>query len=342
MSSAPLSTGSRAIGRWHRRRHEVASMVLRRLYFLVLLIFLVTIGLFALAAVSPFDPLDAYMRGNAGELTIAQERQLIEQLGLDLPWYQSWWMWFRNFLHLDLGTSRVYYEPVTQVLAERFPWSALLGALGLSISVLVSFVLGAWAGFHPGGVLDKVISAFSTILQATPLFILALMALGVFSLGLHWAPTGGLSYPGRPITVSATLEHLVLPALVLGISQIPWLVLSLRESIAETLASDAVAGARVRGIPHHRIAFFHALPTALPSFVALVGARLPELIVGCTLVETIFAWPGLGSALTRAAQSLDFALLASLTVGVIFFVTVGNLLADIIFVLLDPRVEADA
>ena len=329
-------------GRWRRRRLEIAVMILRRFYFMCILLVLVTIGLFALAAISPFDPLDAYMHGNAGELSLAQERQLTEQLGLDIPWYQAWWTWFDNLLHLDLGVSRVYYEPVVRVISERFPWTALLGGLGLLISVSISFILGAWAGFHPTSLLDKMISAFATIVQATPPFILALAALGIFSIGLHWAPTGGLTYPGQPVTSAEVLAHVLLPAFVLGLSQIPWLILSFREACRETLLSDAVSGARVRGIPSPRIALFHVLPTALPSFVALVGARLPELVVGATLIETIFAWPGLGSAFIRGAFSLDFSLLAALTVAVIVFVTIGNLLADIAFVLLDPRVEADA
>lgn len=329
-------------GRWRRRGGDIASMILRRLCFVFVLLVLVTAGLFALAAVSPFDPLDAYMEGSAGQLTIAQEQQLVEQLGLNLPWYQAWLSWLRGLFHLDLGSSRVYYQPVVQVLSERFPWTALLGASGLVISVSLSFILGAWAGFHPGGALDRTVNVVATVLQATPPFVLALAVLGLFALGLHWAPTGGLTYPGQPITFTATLTHLALPALVLGISQIPWFVLSLREAVAETLLSDAVSGARARGIPTRRIAFFHVLPTALPPFVALVGARLPELVAGSVLVEAIFAWPGLGSALVQGAFSLDFALLASLTAATVVFVTLGSLLADVIFVLLDPRVEADA
>ena len=108
------------------------------------------------------------------------------------------------------------------------------------------------------------------------------------------------------------------------------------------LASDAIRGARVRGIPYSRIISHHVIPTALPPFIALVGSRLPELVAGSVLVEAIFAWPGLGSALVRSAQSLDFPLLTFLTVAITVLVLAGNLLSDVLFVILDPRVDADA
>jgi len=328
--------------RWRRRQRDIVLMMLRRLAFLVPLLLVVTVGVFALASISPYDPLDAYMGGHAGELTPAQQTQLIEQLGLDIVWYKAWFLWAVDLAHGDLGTSRVFHQPVVQVLQERLPWTLLLGAVGLGLSVTLSFFLGLWAGLHPLGLIDSLVGSLATILQATPPFVLALAALGIFALSLGWVPTGGLTYPGQPITLPSTMAHLIMPGVVLAVTQIPWLILSLRESVTEVMASDAIRGAKVRGIPPRMIAWAHILPTALPPFVALVGARLPELVVGSVLVETIFAWPGLGNALVRSAQSLDFPLLTCLTLAITALVLLGNLLADIVFVLLDPRVDADA
>ncbi len=328
--------------RWRRRRHDILVMVARRFGFLIPLLVLVTIGVFALAAVSPYDPLDAYMDGRAGELSIAQQAKLVTELRLDTPWYLTWWEWISSLFRGELGISRSYYQPVAQVLRDRLPWTLLLGVTGLMISVVVSLLLGAIAGFRPQSLISRSIGVLTIILQATPPFVLALSALGLFALSLHWAPTGGLTYPGQPIGFASTVRHLLVPGLVLGVTQIPWLVLSLKDSIAEVLTSDAVRGARVRGIPYPMILRRHVLPTALPPFIALVGARLPELVVGSVLVETIFAWPGLGSALVRSAQSLDFPLLTFLTLAITMLVLIGNLLADVIYVVLDPRVDADA
>ncbi|MFD1744875.1 ABC transporter permease [Rhizobium helianthi] len=324
------------------RRRDLAIVAGRRLAFLLPLLVLVTLGVFGLAAISPFDPLDAYTGGRAGELSVTQQAQLTAQLRLDLPWYEAWFEWIRDIARGDLGISRAYHQPVVQVLEDRLPWTLLLGSAGFALSVALSLGLGVWAGLRPRGAVDTLISTLSVTMQATPPFVVALAALAIFALTLNWVPTGGLTYPGQPITFASTVIHLLMPGFVLALTQMPWLVLSLRESIAEAITSDAVRGARLRGIPPRRIVWRHVLPIALPPFVALVGARLSELIAGSVLIETIFAWPGLGTALVRSAQSLDFPLLTFLTVAATALVLIGNLLADLVFVILDPRVDADA
>ncbi|MDO5030866.1 MAG: ABC transporter permease [Corynebacterium sp.] len=301
----------------------------------------VTAAVFALAAVSPFDPLDAYLKGQAGNLTDAQRESISNQLGFNRSWWESWLVWLQGLAVGDLGISRSYAQPVTQVLAERLPWTMLLGACGLGGAIVLSFGLGLWAAVNRGGVADRAILALSTVIQATPPFVVALGGLGVFALAWQLFPTGGLTYPGRPVTFSSTVAHLVLPAVVLAVTQMPWLVLSLRESIVEVMDSGAVTGAQVRGIPRRRIIRSHLLPTAVPPFLALIGARLSELVVGSTLVEAVFAWPGLGTALVKSAQSLGFPLLSILTIATTVIVLFGNLLADVAFVVLDPRVDAD-
>lgn len=330
------------VGRWGRRRHEIGRLILRRLAVMVPMFFAITAAVFALASVSPFDPLDSYLNGQAGNLTPEQREQLTRQLGLDMPWWRSWFVWLQQLVHGDLGVSRVYGQSVTDVVLSRLPWTMLLGALGLVLAVLMSFFLGAWAGLRPNGAVDRMVSALATVIQATPPFVFALAGLSVFALTLHWVPTGGLTYPGQPVTFWSTVHHIIVPALVLAVTQIPWLVLSLRESVIDATRSEAVTGARVRGIPPRLIVRGHILPVSVPPFVALIGARLSELIVGSTLVESIFGWPGLGTALVKSAQSLDFPLLTFLTIATTAVVLLGNLLADITFVLLDPRVDADA
>lgn len=328
--------------RFKSRRRAIWGIVVRRVAVAIPILVIVTAAVFALAAVSPFDPLDAYLKGQAGNFTAEQRESISRQLGLDRSWWESWLVWLQGLASGDLGTSRSYSQPVTQVLAERLPWTMLLGACGLLGAIVLSFALGLWAAVHRGGVADRAILALATVIQATPPFVVALGGLGIFALAWQLFPTGGLTYPGEPVTLSSTVAHLVLPATVLAITQVPWLVLSLRESIVEVMDSGAVTGAQVRGIPRGRIIRSHLLPTAVPPFLALIGARLSELVVGSTLVEAVFAWPGLGTALVKSAQSLDFPLLSILTIATTAVVLLGNLLADVAFVVLDPRVDADA
>lgn len=306
------------------------------------LLVVITLAVFALAAVSPYDPLDAYLGGQAGNLDDAQRESIARQLGLDRTWWEAWLVWWRDILSGNLGISRTYSQPVIQVLGDRLPWTMLLGVCGLIGAVLLSLALGLWAAIHRGGIADRLIAALATLIQATPPFVVALGGLGVFALAWKLFPLGGLTYPGEPVTFQSTVMHLALPAIVLSIIQTPWLILSLRESLIEVMNSYAIVGARVRGIGRFTIIFRHILPTAIPPFLALVGARLSELVVGSTLVEEIFGWPGLGTALVKSAQALDFPLLVTLTIATMFVVMAGNLLADISYVLLDPRVEADA
>ncbi|APT85054.1 ABC transporter permease [Corynebacterium aquilae DSM 44791] len=334
-----MNPGLRA--RITRRRTDIGHMVVRRLAVFIPLLLLITLAVFGLAAVSPFDPLEAYTGGRAGNLSTEQAEKLSHTLGLDIPWWQAWMTWIADLLRGDLGTSRYYRMPVSEVLAQRLPWTLLLGSLGLLLAIVLAVILGTIAGVRPHSPTAKITDALAGLLQATPPFVLALGALSVFALYLRWVPTGGLTDPGADVTFTGTVRHIITPAVVLGLSQLPWLVLSLKESVRATMGSDAIRGARVRGLDEKTIVRGHVIPAALPPFVALIGTRLPELIVGSTLVEAVFSWPGLGFALVQACQSMDFPLLAFLTLATTAVVLLGNLLADILIVVSDPRVDAD-
>ncbi|WP_280383966.1 ABC transporter permease [Nocardia wallacei] len=323
------------------RARRVLRLAARRTALAVPLVVLVSIAVFALAAASPFDPLDAYLRDQGDRFTEAQRAELRERLGLDRGWPGQWWSWLTDLLGGQLGESRSYGEPVAQVLAERLPWTLLLGACGGLVAVVLAFALGAWAGLRGGGLVDRALRALAVVLQSIPPFVLVLGTVLLFALTLRWFPASGLTDPGEPISAASTVRHLVLPAIVLGLTQLPWLLLGLRETVTAQLGGDAVRGARARGLPWHVIALRHVLPMSIAPFLTLCGARLPELLVGATVVETVFAWPGLGEATVNAARALDFPLLAILTVLTTAVVLLGNLCADAAGALIDPRIEAD-
>jgi peptide/nickel transport system permease protein len=316
-------------------------MIGRRLAMAVPLVVVVSLTVFALAAASPFDPLDAYLGAHGDGFTEAQRAQMRSQLGLDRHWLSVWWSWFGDLWHGELGESRTYRQPVVEVLAERLPWTLLLGLLGAVVAIAFAFALGAWAGLRRGGAADRIISATAVVLQSIPPFALTLGAVVVFASTLRWFPASGLTDPGAGVEVASTIRHIALPAVLLGSTQLPWLVLGLRETVARSLDGDAVKGARARGLPSRVIAFRHVFPVSIAPFLALCGARLPELVVGATVIETIFSWPGLGSATVEAARALDFPLLAILTVLITAVVLLGNLAADAAGVLIDPRIDAD-
>ncbi|WP_414941377.1 ABC transporter permease [Amycolatopsis sp. cmx-11-51] len=323
------------------RRARIGRLAVRRLLFGVPLVLIVSMAAFALAAASPFDPLDAYLGGAGDGYTEAEREVLRHTLGFDQSWIAAWWHWISGAVTGDFGYSRAYHEPVAQVLAERLGWTALLGFAGSVVAVVLACALGVTAGLRAGGLADRVISGTAVVLQAVPPFIIALGAVLLFAVTLRLFPTSGLTDPGEPITAASAARHLVLPALVLGVSQVPWLALGLREAITGALGSDAVRGAHARGLPRRVVHSGHVLPMASAPFFALIGGRLPELLVGATVVETVFAWPGLGDATVDSARALDFPLLAIVTVLMVGLVVTGNLAADAAAIAVDPRIEAD-
>lgn len=300
---------------------------------------LVSLGVFALAALSPFDPLVAYLGVEYQNATTAQRVEMRETLGFNVPWYEAWWTWASSLLSGDLGFSRGFGQPVATVIAERLPWTLLLAATGLALAAGFSTVLGVWAGVRPGGVADRFATGFAVLLQGLPSFVFALFAIAVFSLGLKLFPTGGLAPPGAPVTFGGVVRHLALPALVLGVSQTPWFVLSVRNAVRDALGSDAVFGAQARGLSASTVVRKHIVPVSMAPLATLLGARLPELVVGSVLVEEVFSWPGVASAVVDSATELDFPLMAALTLGTTAIVLMGTLLADIAYLLLDPRVR---
>ncbi|MFD6882346.1 ABC transporter permease [Rhodococcus sp. NPDC060084] len=316
-------------------------MIFRRILFVAPLTLATSFGLFALASRSPFDPLAGILGDRYLTMSTADKEQLATQLQLDTPWWHQWTIWIGRAFGGDLGYSRAYAQPVSEVVGQRAPWTLLLSGTALTAAVLVALLAGIWTGLHPGGVLDRGAAFAANLVQAVPPFVLSLGAVAVFAVTLRWLPVAGLTSPGEDPSLPQTLRHLILPGAVLTVSVLPWLLLSLRESVRAAAGSDAVLGARARGLPETVVVRRHILPVALGPFTTVVGLRLPELLVGAAIVEEVFSWPGLAGSVVTAARELDFALLATLTIGTTLLVLVGSLLADVAHALIDPRVVAD-
>ncbi|MEU6061255.1 ABC transporter permease [Streptomyces sp. NPDC047097] len=320
----------------------MARMAGRRALFAVPVLLLVTFGVFAVAAASPFDPVKAYA-GTAG-LTATQENldQLRANLGVDQPLVPRWWHWVTSAVTGDLGDSSVMRQPVADVIAERLGWSTLLAATAFTVAVLLGTALGVLAARRPGGWLDRITSSAAYTLEAAPAFWLGLLAIWFFALKLGALPAGGLTDTGSDtVSPDQVARHLVLPALVLGVSQLPWFFLYVRQGVADALEEDAVRGARARGLAESTVLLGHALRSGMLPMLTLIGSRVPELITGALLVETVFSWPGIAAATVQAAVSVDFPLLAALTVLATAAVLLGNLLSDLLYGLADPRVGFD-
>lgn len=314
----------------------------RRLLFAAPVLLVVTFGVFAVAAASPFDPVHAY----AGTAALGADQETLDRLranlGADQPFVERWWRWLASALAGDLGHSGVMRQPVAEVIGERLVWSTLLCAVAFAAAVLTGTLLGVAAARRPGSWTDRAVTSLAYTLEAAPVFWIALLAIWLFALELDVLPAGGLTDTGSErVGAGQVASHLVLPAGVLAVSQMPWFALYVRQGVGDALAEDPVRGARARGLAERTVLLGHALRSGLLPVLTLIGTRVPELITGALLVETVFSWPGIAAATVRAATAVDFPLLAALTTLATAAVLAGNLLADLLYGLVDPRVSLD-
>lgn len=334
-----LSRG--ALGRAGLGR-TIGRLVLWRLVFAVPLLLLVTFVMFALAKASPFDPVRQYLGDRAAITSQEVQDQIRDNWGLDEPVTAQYATWLGNLVQGDLGESRSQRRPVAEVISLRIGWTLLVVSVSLALMLVGSLIVGTLAAYWRDSWLDRAVTSLAFVNEAAPVFWLGLLAIWVFALVLGWLPAGGLtdasSATVRPGDVA---EHMVLPVTVLAVSQSPWLLLFVRESVIGTLREDFVLGARARGLRERTVLFRHALRSALLPFFTLLGTRVPELVTGAILVETVFSWPGVASASVEAARTLDFPLLAVTTLLGTAAVLGGNLLADVANAVADPRVRPD-
>lgn len=327
--------GATAPAAGHR---DVGRLVLGRLLLLPPLLAGVTLVMFALAQAAPFDPVVASLGERALTMDGPTLQTMRERMG-DVSALEQWATWWGNVLTGDLGASSSQRRPVATVLAERLPWTLGLMGAALVLAVALGLLLGAWAGTRPGTVADRMLGGGLLSLQAAPPFWLGLVLMWLFAVALGWLPTGGATSLGADgAQVWDVLRHAVLPVTVLALSQLPWYALVVRDATRDALAGPAVRGAWARGIPQGQILRAHAVRPALLPLVTVLGVRLPELITGAVLVEVVFSWPGIASAIVESALRLDFALLAAVTVLSTVMVVLGNLGADLLYRLVDPRV----
>ncbi|MER5781227.1 ABC transporter permease [Streptomyces mobaraensis] len=320
----------------------MARMAGRRLLAAVPVLLVVTFAVFAVAAASPFDPARVYAGGGAPGTGQDVLDQLRHNLGADRPFAARWWDWLTAALTGDLGVSTTLRQPVAQAIGERIGWSVLLCGTAFAAAVLVGTALGVLAARRRGGLLDRAVTSLAYVLEAAPPFWLGLLAVWFFALKTGALPAGGLTDTGSDtVTAGQVASHLVLPAAVLAVTQLPWFVLYVRQGVGDALDEDPVRGARARGLSERTVLLGHALRSGLLPVLTLIGSRVPELITGALLVETVFSWPGIASATVDAATGVDFPLLAALTVLATAAVLVGNLLSDVLYGLADPRVGFD-
>lgn len=313
-----------------------------KLFKMAVLLFALCLLSFWLVSNSPIDPVQAYIGADMMVVGPEQREKIAEYWGLDSPPLEQLRRWGWSMLQGDLGTSMIYRRPVASVIQERFFASLMLMGLAWILSGLIGFSLGIAAGMKQGSWVDNAIKLYCLTMASTPTFWLGLLLLIVFSVWLGWFPIG-LGVPAgmlaEDVTLLNRLYHLILPALTLSILGVANVALHTRQKLVEVLSSEYVLLARARGASEKEILWRHGLRNiALPA-VTLQFASISEIFGGSVLAEQVFSYPGLGQATVQAGLRGDVPLLLGIVLFSAVFVFTGNLIADIIYRFVDPRIR---
>ena len=298
---------------------------------------------FALVSMSPIDPVQANV-GQAAYVNMSEAKraQLASYWGGDVPFWERFANWAGALLQGDMGTSLRFNAPVSEVIAHRAANSLALMGIAWLFSGALGFALGVAAGARRGGALDRVVRSYCFLLASTPTFWLGLLILMVFAVQLGWFPIGfsvPIGVSAADVTLADVVHHLVLPALTLSVTGVANIALHTREKVVDVLESDYVRFARARGESELSVIMHHGLRNVALPAVTLQCAFISEIFGGSVLVEQVFSYPGLGQAAVTAGLGGDVALLAGIALVSAALVFGGNLLANILYGVLDPRMR---
>jgi peptide/nickel transport system permease protein len=320
----------------------MTAFVVRRLLQMIPLLLGVTFLTFAIVSFVPGSPIST-MQLNPRARPEDLER-IRSNLGLDRPWYERYFVWLGDVVRGDLGLSLTNFTPVSDRILGVLPNTLLLTATALAIALVISVPLGIAAAVRHNSPFDHATTLVVTAIAAIPSFWLALLMIILFAVkfddwGLPALPAQGMQDMRGETGVLNRLEHLVLPATALALPQVAGWTRFIRSSMLETVNQDYVRTARAKGLPERFVIYRHAFRNALLPLVTLVGLALPEVFGGAYLIEQIFAWNGLGRLAYNATQSNDYTLIMGATLLFAVLTMVGNLLADVIYAVADPRIR---
>jgi peptide/nickel transport system permease protein len=306
----------------------------RRILFMIPVALIVSFLTFMMIHLIPGDPARILLGEYATPQTVAA---LDQQLGLNKPLPVQFGLWLWQAVHGNLGQSIQLDQPVTQAILQRLPVTAELGIAALLYSLLLAIPLGIYSAMHRNSIGDWLSNVFSLLSTAIPGFVLALALIFFFAVDLRIFPPGGY-VPLNQDTLS-NLQDLVLPMISLGTAVVAVNMRQIRASMTEALGQDYVQTARAKGIVERRVAYVHALRNAMLPVLTIVGLQVGSILAGAFIIETIFLWPGIGQLTIMSILSKDYPVVQGVVLLSAFSYMLANLLIDILYAVLDPRIR---
>ncbi|MEU8413043.1 ABC transporter permease [Amycolatopsis japonica] len=312
----------------------MTGLLLRRLRDLVIILVIVGTMMFFVIRLIPGDPAQAILGPTARPSDVDALR---ESMGLNGTFWEQYFSWAGNVLHGDFGTSITYHAPVLGVVADHILPTLTLAVLSTVISFFLSVAITSWQAVSPRNPVARALDRLSALGMAMPDFWISLMLVLVFSVTLRWFPSSG--YENLFTDPATAVPALVLPLTVLVIGQTALFVLTLRESLLGELPLAYLRTARVKGLSERQVMTKHVLPNALMPLITQLGSNFAMLVGGIVIIESIFVVPGLGHLLMGAVSTRDFPLIQGVTLFVAVLFVLVNLLVDLSYALLDPKVR---
>ena len=316
--------------------------IIRRILQAALVLLLTSVIVFA-GVYAIGDPLEILLPADASQ---AERAQVIASLHLDRPLPVQYLTFLGHALTGDFGRSFVFNRPALQIIFERLPATLELTFTALVLSIVIGLPLGLWAGRKPKSLVDESVMTGSILGFSLPNFWQGMMLIMIFSVWLGWLPSTGRGETGTILGVRTSfatldgLKHLLLPAINLALAQIALVIRLTRTGVQETMPLDFVKYARARGVSERRILMVHVLKTILIPIVTVLGVEFGSLIAFAVVTETIFAWPGVGKLIIDSINALDRPIVVAYILVIVTMFIVINLLVDILYSALDPRVRA--
>jgi peptide/nickel transport system permease protein len=304
----------------------MTAYIARRLGQAVMILIGISFVTFVLLYLVPADP----ARQIAGRSATAETVENIRnQLGLNLPFYEQYWRYLTSLLRGDLGRSYLQKTQVAELIAARLPASLLLMAGAIVCELLIGLTMGVIAALRRGTWVDSSLMVVSFVGVSAPQFVIGILLLYVFAVQLGWFPIGGYG----------TFAHLVLPSLTLGILGSGWYARMMRSSMLDVLRQDYIRTAHAKGLKGWKVLFGHAMPNAILPIIAMIGIDIGMFMSGIVVVEAVFGWPGIGQLAWQAIQRIDIPIIMGVTLVSACAIVIGNLVADLVAPLIDPRIK---
>lgn len=304
------------------------NYLIKRLAGAIIVLFGISTLVFLLIHLVPGDPVEVML----GETARSADREALrEELGLDLPLFQQWWQYLSGIIHFDLGQSLHSKRAVSELLIERFPATTILSIASMLIAILIALPLGILAAVYKDSLWDRLAMMTAMTGVSIPNFVMGPVLIIIFALWLGWFPVSG----------NDSFVSLILPAVTLGTALAAILSRMVRASMLQVLQEDYIRAARARGLKESQVLILHALRNAALPVITILGMQFGALLAGAVITETIFAWPGIGQLMIESIQKRDYPIVQACVLLISVTYVLVNLITDILYTTLDPRVKLE-